>query len=98
MMRKGPREYSWFIHRITHPTLRDMFMCPSEKLRMKEALLSLLAGDIFGTTPIWRSIALFKSAYYLVSVKELGRTYVAWRRRHFDIRRDQAVEASVTSV
>jgi flavin-dependent dehydrogenase len=98
MMRKGPREYSWFIHRITHPTLREMFMYPSEKLRMKEALLSLLAGDIFGATPIWRSIALFKSAYYLVSVRNLGRTYPAWKQRRFNIRRDRAVEASVTSV
>jgi flavin-dependent dehydrogenase len=98
MMQKGPREYSWFIHRITHPTLRHMFMYPSEKLRMKEALLSLLAGDIFGSTPIWRSIAWFKSAYYLVSLNNLGRTYSAWRQRRANIERDQAVEASVTSV
>jgi flavin-dependent dehydrogenase len=97
MMRKGPREYSWFIHRITHPTLRDMFMYPSERLRMKEALLALLAGDIFGTTPIWRSIGAFKLAYYLVSVQKLGRTYLAWKQRRFNIRRDRAVEASVTS-
>ena len=98
MMQKGPREYSWFIHRITHPTLREMFMYPSEKLRMKEALLSLLAGDIFGGTPIWRSIALFKAAFYLLSLQNLSRTYSAWRQRRFNIRRDRSVEASVTSV
>jgi len=98
MMKKGPREYSWFIHRITHPTLREMFMYPSEKLRMKEALLSLLAGDIFGATPIWVSITLFKAAFYLVSLQNLSRTMFAWRRRRFNIQRDQAVEASVTSV
>jgi hypothetical protein len=98
MMQKGPREYSWFIHRITHPTLREMFMYPSEKLRMKEALLSLLAGDIFGDTPIWRSITLFKAAFYLVSLQNLRRTYPAWKQRRLNIRRDRAVEASVTSV
>jgi len=98
MMQKGPREYSWFIHRITHPTLREMFMYPSEKLRMKEALLSLLAGDIFGETPIWRSIALFKAAFYLVSLQNLKRTCPAWKQRRLNIRRDRAVEASVTSV
>jgi hypothetical protein len=97
-MQKGPREYSWFIHRITHPTLREMFMYPSEKLRMKEGLLSLLAGDIFDDTPIWRSIALFKAAFYLVSLQNLRRTWAAWRQRRFNIRREQAVEASVTSV
>jgi len=73
-------------------------MYPSEKLRMKEALLSLLAGDIFGGTPIWRSIALFKAAFYLLSLQNLSRTYSAWRQRRFNIRRDRAVEASVTSV
>jgi hypothetical protein len=98
MMEKGPREYSWFIHRITHPTLRDMFMYPSEKLRMKEGLLSLLAGDIFDNTPIWRSIVWFKAAYYLVSLKNLSRTYSAWRQRRVNIQRDRAVEANVTSV
>jgi len=98
MMRKGPREYSWFIHRITHPTLREMFMHPSDKLRMKEALLSLLAGDIFDSTPIWRSIALFKSAYYLVSLINLGRSSLAWKQRRLNILRDREVEASVTSV
>jgi len=98
MMLKGPKEYSWFIHRITHPTLREMFMHPSEKLNMKAALLSLLAGDIFDDTPIWRAIALFKGAFYLVSLQNMGRTYAAWKERRANIQRERAVEASVTSV
>ena len=29
------------------------------------AVLSLLAGDIYGRTPIWRTLALFKALYYV---------------------------------
>jgi len=98
MMKKGPKEFSWFIHRVTNPTLCEMFMDPGEKFGMKESVLSLLAGDIFGSTPIWRSLALVKSAYYLLSVANFGRTWAAWKKRRMNIRRDPSVEASVTSV
>jgi len=64
---------------------------------MKAALLSLLAGDIYGSTPIWRSIAVLKGAYYLLSFVNARRTFAAWRRRRNSIRRDASVEASVTS-
>ena len=36
-------------------------------LRMKEALLSLLAGDLFGGTPIWNSVRAFKIIYYFLA-------------------------------
>ena len=45
-VRHGPKEYSWFIYRITNPTMRDLFMAPRNDFRMKEAMLGLLAGDI----------------------------------------------------
>ena len=61
----GPKEFSWFIYRVTHPTMRDMFMGPRNVLRVKEALLSMLAGDIFGKTPIWRSLRVLKAIFYI---------------------------------
>jgi flavin-dependent dehydrogenase len=96
-MKKGPKEFSWFIHRITNPTLREFFMDPSDRFRMRAAVLSLLAGDIFGATPIWRSIAVLKSAYYLVSLTDARRAWEAWKRRRWNIRRESSVEARVTS-
>jgi len=82
----GPREFSWFIFRVTNPTMREFFMAPENPFRVKEALLSLLAGDIYGKTPIWRSIRVLKSLYYLVSIGNLGRTVRAWKRRRVNIR------------
>jgi flavin-dependent dehydrogenase len=82
----GPREFSWFILRVTNPTMREFFMAPQNPFRVKEALLSLLAGDIYGKTPIWRSIRVLKALYYLVSIGHLRRTVQSWRRRRVNIR------------
>ncbi len=86
VMKHGPKEFSWFIYRVTNPTMRDLFMAPSNKLRMEEALLSVLAGDIFGKTPIWRSLLAFKAIYYLMSLRYLRRSLMAWRKRRMNIR------------
>ena len=85
-IKHGPKEFSWFIYRVTNPTMRDMFMSPRNVFRVKEALLSVLAGDIFGKTPIWRSVLAFKAIYYLSSVANLKSTILAWRRRKVNIR------------
>jgi flavin-dependent dehydrogenase len=84
-MRHGPKQFSWFIYRVTNPTMRELFLGPRNVLRMEEALLSLLAGDIFGRTPIWRSLRLLKGVYFLMSLANLRRTIRAARRRAINI-------------
>jgi flavin-dependent dehydrogenase len=86
IMQHGPREFSWFIYRVTNPTMRDLFMGPRNMLRMKEALLSVLAGDIFGKTPIWPSLFAFKLVYYIASAVHPRRTWEALQRRRRNIR------------
>jgi hypothetical protein len=54
-------------------------------LRMEEALLSLLAGDIFGRTPIWRSLRLFKIIYFVMSLAHPRRSLQAQRQRALNI-------------
>ena len=86
LMRHGPRQFSWFIYRVTNPTMRELFLGPKNIMRMEEALLSVLAGDLFGRTPIWGSLRAFKSLYYLISLANLGRTLRALRNRASNIR------------
>jgi flavin-dependent dehydrogenase len=81
VIRHGPKQFSWFIYRVTNPTMRELFLGPRNVLRMKEALLSVLAGDIFGRTPIWGSLRSFKAIYYLISIMQWRRTLQAARRR-----------------
>jgi len=87
VMKYGPKEFSWFIYRVTNPTMRDLFMAPSNVWRVKEALLAVLAGDIFGSRPYRHSLRLFKAIYYAFSLKHLKRSLLAWRRRKFNMRR-----------
>ena len=84
--RLGPKAFSWFIYRVTNPTMRDMFMAPSNVWRVKEALLSMLAGDIFGKTPIWRSLAVLKGIFYIASAWNFKRSWQAMRLRQANIR------------
>jgi flavin-dependent dehydrogenase len=86
LMKHGPKEFSWFIYRVTNPIMRDFFMYPKNIFRVKEALLSVLAGDIFGKTPIWRSIWMFKLLYYIANIIQPKRAFMGWKRRHFNIR------------
>ncbi|MEP6884399.1 MAG: NAD(P)/FAD-dependent oxidoreductase [Gammaproteobacteria bacterium] len=84
--RHGPKQFSWFIYRVSHPTMRELFLDPRNVLRMEEALLSLLAGDIFGRTPIWSRLRLFKAMYYLLACAKLPRSLRAWRLRNANVR------------
>ena len=88
-IRRGPREFSWFIYRVNHPTMRDLFMGPRNIFRVKEALLSVLAGDIFGSTPIWASVRALKGIYYLSCLRHFGRSLQACARRRRQIRPEQ---------
>jgi len=84
--RHGARQFSWFIYRVTNPTMRELFLGPKNVLRVEEALLSVLAGDIFGRTPIWGRLRLFKTLYYALCIANLRRTFRAWRTRAANIR------------
>lgn len=85
-VRHGLRNFSWFIYRMTNPAIRELFMNPRNPLRMQEALVSLLAGDLFRGTPIYRSLAAFKCVYYFVCACSPLRSLRAWRRRRQVIR------------
>jgi 2-polyprenyl-6-methoxyphenol hydroxylase-like FAD-dependent oxidoreductase len=94
-MRIGPQKFSWFVYRVTTPTLRDMFMAPSNMFRVKEALLSVLAGDVYGNTPIHGPLLLFKGLYYTASVLDFRRARKSWRMRKQNINRANFPGASI---
>lgn len=95
-VRSGVDDFSWFIYRMTHPTIRDLFMGPSNRLRMQEAVLSLLAGDLFRGTPIHWSLRAFKGLYYCLNLLHPHRTLVAWRHRRRTLRERLAESPSAS--
>ena len=86
VMIHGPKQFSWFIYRVTNPNLRDLFMAPDERFGIKAAVISLLAGDLFRGTPLTKGLMGFRTIYYLTSLGDIKRSLQAWRRRAFNIR------------
>jgi len=73
-VRRGLDRFSWFIYRMNQPALRDLFMNPRNVLRLQEAVLSMLSGDVFRPSPVHGRLMLFKGLYY---AKALRRRLVA---------------------
>lgn len=84
VMKHGPKMFSWFIYRITSPAIRNIFMHPRNVWRMQEALLSILAGDLFRNTPVGPRMLGFKFIYYCHCLRILPQAFKiwAWRRRN----------------
>jgi flavin-dependent dehydrogenase len=91
------RQFSWFIYRMTSPAMRKLFMAPRNYLRMQEALLSLLAGDLFSGTPIHWSLRAFKAVYYLTTLLDVKTNLAAWQGRRRMMRSVMAEPAEPSS-
>ena len=99
-MKHGPKMFSWFIYRITSPAIRNIFMHPQNVWRMQEALLSILAGDLFRNTPVGPRMLGFKFIYYCNCLSILPQAFKtwAWRRRNVQAAlRDDAPAAPVST-
>jgi hypothetical protein len=82
----GIRTFSWFIYRMTSPTMRDLLMNPKNVLGVVSGLISFLAGDIFRANGVHARIRVFQAIYYFFSALTPRRTLAAVRRRRENIR------------
>lgn len=71
-IRRGLEAFTWYIYRMTRPALRDLFMGPRNLLRVEEAMMSLLSGDVFRPSSIHIRLYFFKVLFYgFTFVKQL---------------------------
>ncbi len=66
-VRNAMARLSWLIYRINTPALRLLFMNPANRLRMRDGLVSLLAGNLRGSPKQLVPVLAFKSAYYIAA-------------------------------
>ncbi len=59
---------SWLIYRINTPALRHLFMAPKNVLRMRDGLVSLLAGNLRGSRDSVVPVLAFKGVFYAMSL------------------------------
>lgn len=65
-MRAAIDRLSWLVYRINTPVLRDMFMGPRNTFRMRDGLVSVLAGNLDGSLRYALPFLAFKAAYYML--------------------------------
>jgi flavin-dependent dehydrogenase len=68
-VRQATARLTWLIYRINDPVFRYMLMHPSNRLRIRDGLLSLLAGEIFDCSRATRlRVLVFKLIYHALRV------------------------------
>jgi len=66
--RKALNAFTWFIYRIREPAMRNLFMSPRNWFRIEEAVLALLAGDIFVGPSVRARLYMFRAIYYVTKL------------------------------
>ncbi|MEJ0008024.1 MAG: NAD(P)/FAD-dependent oxidoreductase [Steroidobacteraceae bacterium] len=60
---RGLGRLSWFIFRFTSPAMLRLFAHPRDILKVEQAMVSMLAGDVFDSPRVWWRLQLFKLLY-----------------------------------
>jgi flavin-dependent dehydrogenase len=78
----GIKTLSWFIYRITQPAMRNLFMAPRRNIfGIEEAVLSMLAGDLYRKNTFDFQLLLFKILYYINFCAQWKNNWNAYKRR-----------------
>ena len=82
----GLDEFKWFIYRFTSPTMQDLFAHPRNVLQVEQAVVSMLAGDVFDARPVLRRLRVFRAIYALSALRMAPRALRGWLRRRRQVR------------
>ena len=80
-LRRGLKHFSWFIHRFTTPVMQRLFAQPRNVLQIEQAVISMLAGDVFDNRAVLRRLRLFRLLYAFNAVQLAPQAFRGWLRR-----------------
>ncbi len=80
-LKRGLRHFSWFIYRFTTPVMQRLFAKPRNDFQIEQAVISMLAGDVFDNRPVLRRLRLFRLIYALNALQLAPRAFMGWWRR-----------------
>ena len=80
-LRRGLRYFSWFIYRFTTPVMEALFAEPRNHLQLEQAVISMLAGDVFDNKAVRWRLRVFRLVYALTAVRMAPRALAGWLRR-----------------
>ncbi len=80
-LRRGLKHFQWFIYRFTTPVMRHLFNHPRNIWQVEQAVISLLAGDVFDNNEVLKRLRLFRLVYTLTAVRMAPLALAGWLRR-----------------
>ncbi len=83
---RGLRTLSWFIYRFTSPAMRKLFANPHNDWQLEQAMISMLAGDVFRDNGVLWRLRIFKLIYWLTALGEWREQTSAFLARRRQVR------------
>lgn len=80
-LKRGLKHFSWFIYRFTTPVMQRLFAQPRNDFQIEQAVISMLAGDVFDNRAVLRRLRLFRLIYALTALQLAPRALRGWLRR-----------------
>ena len=80
-LKRGLKHFSWFIYRFTTPVMERLFANPRNTFQVEQAVISMLAGDVFDNKPVLRRLRLFRLIYAFNALQLAPRAFHGWLRR-----------------
>ena len=78
---RGLKHFQWFIYRFTTPVMRHLFNNPSNFYQVEQAVISMLAGDVFDNPAVLRRLRVFRAIYALTALRMAPAALHGWWRR-----------------
>ena len=80
-LRRGLKHFSWFIHRFTTPVMQRLFSAPRNDWQVEQAVISMLAGDVFDNRDVRWRLYVFRLIYALNAIAIAPQALRGWRNR-----------------
>jgi len=85
-LKRGLKHFSWFIYRFTTPVMQRLFANPRNDFQVEQAVISMLAGDVFDNRAVLRRLRLFRMIYAFNALQLAPRAFRGWLRRKRQVR------------
>ena len=85
---RGLRWFQWFVYRFNTPVMKHLFANPRNGWQVEQAVISMLAGDVFDNPAVIRRLHVFRVIYALTSLYQAPAALRSWLRQRRAARED----------
>jgi flavin-dependent dehydrogenase len=80
-LKRGLKHFQWFIYRFNTPVMRHLFNNPRNVWQVEQAVISMLAGDVFDNKKVLRRLRIFRAIYAMTALQLAPQAFRGWLNR-----------------